>query len=206
MVILAGMTVNFRLSQKLNNKIKAGTLKEMPLDENPFADWSCHLFAADRTHYILLTNTKSLYSCLMYGKGITDDGKFIDRALSTIREFMEDDALESIFRDKIAPASATIHFAKALKRSVTGSMNDLIKHAGIALTEQVMSPHQKSGSIKRQRNRGLRSHSGQEDDLRNFPSSPIRLLTPFQDHGMLLCRILFAAPVRSSIDHKLKTV
>jgi hypothetical protein len=29
-----------RLSQKLNTKIKAGTLKAMPLDENPYADWS----------------------------------------------------------------------------------------------------------------------------------------------------------------------
>lgn len=37
------------LSQKLNTKIKAGKLEEMPLDHNPYADWSCHLFTADRT-------------------------------------------------------------------------------------------------------------------------------------------------------------
>ena len=36
----------FRLSQKLNAKIKAGTLRMLPLDENPFADWSAHLFVA----------------------------------------------------------------------------------------------------------------------------------------------------------------
>ena len=41
-----------RLSQKLNMKIKAGKLIEMPLDENPYADLSCHLFTADRTQYI----------------------------------------------------------------------------------------------------------------------------------------------------------
>ncbi len=29
-----------RLSQKLNAKIKAGALPAVPLDENPFADWS----------------------------------------------------------------------------------------------------------------------------------------------------------------------
>jgi hypothetical protein len=39
----------FRLSQKLNTKIKAGTLGAQALDENPFADWSAHLFSADRT-------------------------------------------------------------------------------------------------------------------------------------------------------------
>ena len=35
-----------RLTQKLATKIKAGKLGEMPLGENPFADWSCHLFTA----------------------------------------------------------------------------------------------------------------------------------------------------------------
>lgn len=38
----------FRLSQKLNAKIKAGTLPAGALDENPCADWSCHLFVADQ--------------------------------------------------------------------------------------------------------------------------------------------------------------
>jgi hypothetical protein len=80
-----------RLSQKLNTKIKAGKLSEMPLDENPYADWSCHLFTADRTQYVIMSNTKSLYSCVMFGKGITNDSQFIERALIAIREFMEDD-------------------------------------------------------------------------------------------------------------------
>ena len=77
-----------RLSQKLSTKIKAGTLKAMPLDENPYADWSCHLFTVDRTQYILVSNTKSLYSCVLYGKGITNDYPFIQRVLSSLREFM----------------------------------------------------------------------------------------------------------------------
>ena len=59
----------FRLSQKLNTKIKADKLTDMPLDDNPYADWSCHLFTADRTQYIIMCNTKSLYSCVMYGRG-----------------------------------------------------------------------------------------------------------------------------------------
>ena len=41
----------FRLSQKLNTKIKAGALRALPLHENPFADWSAHLFVAGRTQY-----------------------------------------------------------------------------------------------------------------------------------------------------------
>ncbi|WDI39867.1 DUF6933 domain-containing protein [Bremerella sp. P1] len=128
-----------RLSQKLNTKIKAGKLTEMPLDENPYADWSCHLFTADRTQYIILTNTASLYSCVMYGAGITNDGIFIDRALDTIREFTADDGQQFIYRKFIAPSSETVSFAKALNRSVTGSMNDHI-HAAKCMLEDDMAP------------------------------------------------------------------
>jgi hypothetical protein len=131
----------FRLSQKLNTKIKVGTVRALSLHENPFADWSAHLFVADRTQYMLLSNTKSLYSTVMYGKGITNDSHFIERALSSIREFIEDDGQEFVYRRFIAPASGSVRFAKALDRSITGSMNDLIRHATAWLTEGDLSPH-----------------------------------------------------------------
>jgi hypothetical protein len=130
----------FRLSRKLNTKIKAGPLPALPLGENPFADWSAHLFVADRTQYILLSNTKSLYSTVMYGKGITDDSRFIERALGSLRDFMEDDGQEFVYRRLVAPASGTVRFAKALDRAVTGSMNDLIVHATALLVEGELSP------------------------------------------------------------------
>lgn len=130
----------FRLSQKLCAKIKAGKLSEMPLDECPYTDWSCHLFTADRTQYVMLTNTKSLYSCVMLGRGITDSGIFIDRTLSSLREFMEADGQAFAFQQLIAPNCESARFAKALNRSVTGSMNDMIFHAKMWLTEGGLSP------------------------------------------------------------------
>jgi hypothetical protein len=133
--------VIFRLSQKLSTKIKEGRLPEMPLDEKPYADWSGHLFTADRTQYILLSNTPSLYSCVMFGRGITDDHSFIERALSTIREFMEDDGQEFIYHKFIAPASGTVSFAKALNRRVTGSLNELVMEATTSLASGEVSPH-----------------------------------------------------------------
>ena len=128
-----------RLSQKLATKIKAGKLPEMPLDENEYADWSAHLFTADRTQYIILCNTKALYSCVMYGRGISDDSTFIARALDTIREFTADDGKQFVYRKFIAPSSGTVSFAKALNRSVTGSMNDHI-HAAKFMLEDDMAP------------------------------------------------------------------
>ena len=130
-----------RLSQKLCTKIKAGSLKTMPLDDNPFADWSAHVFVVDRTQYIIVSNTKSLYSTVLFGKGITDDSHFIERALSSIREFMQDDGQEFVYRRFIIPASGSVTFAKALNRSVTGSVNDLINHATAWLADGELSPH-----------------------------------------------------------------
>jgi hypothetical protein len=102
----------FRLSQRLNTKIKAGSLGSLPIDKNPFADWSAHLFSADRTQYIIICNTKTLYSTVMYAKGITNDNLFITRALGGLREFMEDDRQEFIYHRLIAPSSGTVRFAK----------------------------------------------------------------------------------------------
>ena len=131
----------FRLSQKLNTKVKAGTLSVLPLDENPYADWSAHLFVAGRTQYILVSNTKSLYSTVLFGKGITYDGQFINRAMDSIREYMQDDGQQFAYHRFIAPASATVRFGKALNRSVTGSMNEMVASATLWLTEGEMSPH-----------------------------------------------------------------
>src|SRR5271165_4138631 len=98
----------FRLSQKLNTKIKAGTLATLPLDENPFADWSAGLFLVGRSQYILVTNTKSLYSTVLPGKGVTVEKTFIERALSSIREFMDADGHGGTYERYIAPARASV--------------------------------------------------------------------------------------------------
>lgn len=132
----------FRLSQKLNSKIKVGTLPTLPLNDNPLADWSAHLFLAGRTQYILISNTKSLYSTVMQGKGIANENDFIDRALSSIREFLQHNGQEAVYERSIAPASGSVRFAKALSRSVTGSMNDITNHAAQWLAGNDLSPHE----------------------------------------------------------------
>jgi hypothetical protein len=129
-----------RLSQKLAKKIKVMPTRVLPLDANPFADWSAHLFTAGRAQYILLTNTASLYSAVMHGAGNSTDSAFLSRGLSAIRELMIDDGLEFIYARLVAPTTATIHFSKALNRSVTGSMNDLIYHATMWLKEGDFAP------------------------------------------------------------------
>jgi len=125
----------FRLSQKLAKKIKVPAPLPKPLDPNPFADWSAHVFTVQRTQYLLLTNTASLYSTVLHGRGISDEGQFIDRALRAISELMEANGQEATFKRFIAPGTANVTFASALNRSVTGSMNDLVNAAQFYLAE-----------------------------------------------------------------------
>jgi len=130
-----------RLSQKLGIRIKVGVLRALPPDENPFADWSAQLFMVGRTSYIIVCNTRSLYSIVTYAKGMTRDDRFIPHMLDSIREYMEDDGLRCAFERQIAPVTHTVIFAKALNRSVTGSMNELIAYAKLILADGEMSPY-----------------------------------------------------------------
>lgn len=137
----------FRISQKLGKKIKVAPSKALPEHKNPFADWSAHLFTANRAQYIIITNTKSLYSIIMHGQGITDDSIFIDRALSAMREFMKADRFQFQYDRFIVPEAHAMIFSKRAIRSVIGSMNDLIFQAQLRLTEGNISPHEASMEI-----------------------------------------------------------
>ena len=76
----------------------------------------------------------------MFGKGIIHDGIFMEKTLNTMRDFIEDDGLLEVYEKQIAPSSQTVTFTKALNRSVTGSMNDLVYGAKLCL-EDGLSPH-----------------------------------------------------------------
>ena len=128
-----------RLSQKLKTKIKAGALPVIPLEDNPFADWSAHVFVADRTQYIFLCNTTTLYSTVLPGKGITRASHFIEGVLHAIRQVLHDAGMEFVYDRFIAPESDTVRFAKALNRTVTGSMNEQINNAVCCLTARELS-------------------------------------------------------------------
>ncbi len=133
-----------RLSNVLAIKMKVSGLTTLSADPNPCADWSCRLFTARRIRYILITNTTFLYSVVIYGKGIANADIFLKKMLDTIRDVTEHDGFAPIYETQIAPASATVSFSKALNRSVTGSMNDLIFQAKWILEAEELSPYELS--------------------------------------------------------------
>lgn len=130
----------FRPTQRLCTKIKAGSLSDAPLHDNPYADWSARLFTVNRAQYVLLTNTASLYSVLMPGRGITEETTFLDHAIEAMRRYMQQDGLSLIFSNFIVPATGTASFHKPLSRSITGSMNEMVFESKYFMSSGEFSP------------------------------------------------------------------
>ena len=140
----------FRFSRKLAKKIKLDLLdldETVPLSENPFLDWTAHLFTADRTQYIIVTNTFSLLSIIFNGRGITGDSEFITQTLSMMRQYMHGESFELIFERIIVPNIKQIFLSKSSNRRVTGSMNTLIETAKYVLTYDNISPYEAARRI-----------------------------------------------------------
>jgi hypothetical protein len=125
----------FRLSQALNVRVKAGTLGALPLHENTLLDWSAHLFPVGRSRFILLSNTASLLSAVVSGEGVTGATSFRGRALDGIRACLTALGYESLCRTVVSDDGGPVRFAKALNRSVSGSMNELVRCAECCMSE-----------------------------------------------------------------------
>jgi len=137
----------FRLSSKLAAKLKVAPAHVLALDPNLFADWSGHVFTAQRVQFLIVTNTESLYSTVLCGRGVTDVRQFAEQTLSSLRDVMQDEGLPFGYEQLIASACGTVSFSKSLNRSMIGSMNDLIRHAKFWLTERALSPRDTSSKL-----------------------------------------------------------
>ncbi|MEX2214375.1 MAG: hypothetical protein WD768_09625 [Phycisphaeraceae bacterium] len=118
-----------RLSDKLARKINAPARPALTPHEEPCADWSAHLFRIGKIEFIIFTNTTTLYSALIRSAGVRCDGDLMVRGFLAVEAVLNLDGMGSLYSDRIAPHTGTAIFAKALNRSVTGSMNDLIRLA-----------------------------------------------------------------------------
>ncbi len=115
-----------RLSQKLCTKVKAGKLFELPLNEDPILDWSTQSFAVGRTQFILISNAKSLYSCVIPSKGVTSTKHLVSQFNQSVPHQLNKDGLGKAVSKLMAINLEEVQFAKSLNRSVIGSMNELI--------------------------------------------------------------------------------
>lgn len=133
-----------RLSAKLGTKIGVSPAESLPAHENPCLDWSGHLFLANRKQYVLICNTASLYSLVLPGKGIKDEISLVENVAQGLDEALRSDGLQDWRERTKGWELEGALFSKALNRSVTGSMNDLVVHAKYFLSEEGLSSFQTS--------------------------------------------------------------
>lgn len=141
-----------RLPLKLNARIGGGTLGVLASHANPLLDWSVRAFEVGPKEYVLLSNTRSLYSAVLNGVGDPDATRFAERVVGVVRVMLEGAGPFAGITGELAPES--VRFAKALDRSVTGSMNELVACAttmlaggdlsvpdvGVRLNDLLLSP------------------------------------------------------------------
>jgi hypothetical protein len=125
----------FRVTQKLAKKIKVVPALALPPQDNPFLDWTANLFMVSRWQCILLTNSKSLYSVVLPGKGVSNEQAFAEHSMKSLRDNMALDGIVSIFDTRIEPVLDLVSLCKASDRGVLASMNQLVYQAKCDLIE-----------------------------------------------------------------------
>ena len=130
-----------RLSKKLSEKIKEPDLPVVPPADNPYLDWHSHIFRHRRNQYIMVTNSKSMFSIFMHGAGITDFNKFYGRMSDVLKDTLHEIGAGLIYERIIAPHFASIRLAKAQDKKIIGSMNEHIFYAKDTLDMLDMNPY-----------------------------------------------------------------
>lgn len=120
------MVIHF--TAKLREKLHLAEVTEKPVAARPHLRWYAHLFRADGVQYILTTNAASLYSVVMFGRGVTDSDLYLRQFLPSLCDQLEAAGMQMIYKRCIAPHTGTITLSKAEDRSVLGSMNDMVFH------------------------------------------------------------------------------
>ncbi len=131
-----------RITVKLAQKIGFDHLPALPYDKgrDPLLDWHAHLFTVQRTQYILATNTQSLYSLVMPGRGITTDRQLVQSFSDGLQTYLAGQGQQPNALIELLLPDRDVTFAKITDRRILGSMNDLIFQSKIRLGEGQQTP------------------------------------------------------------------
>lgn len=131
----------------MSKKLKLSALPQSQDYSGNFVEWYAHLFTANRVQYILTTEAKTLFSVVLYGRGITDDDIFIKDWLRFLSDYLSDIDRSRVFKTFIGPNTGQFRLAKTSSRSVLGSMNDMISTIKFTLQTEDLSPYDLSKMI-----------------------------------------------------------
>ncbi len=134
------MVIHF--TNKLRKKLHIPELTQVDEATGKHLRWYANLFTAQRVQYILTTNAASLFSVVIYGRGLTDSGDYHRLFLSELRDNLEPLELGLVYERVIAPKTGEIVLAKTADRSVLGSMNDMVSSCKWRLEGDELPPWQ----------------------------------------------------------------
>lgn len=118
-----------RPTLKLARQLNLGPLPDAAEATNTHCDWCVRPFGVGRIHYLIFTNTASLFSFVTRKKGVTNAKTLFGAFRTVLEDYLCATEREGIFKQMIAPAVGECTFARCLDRSVVGSMNDLVFQA-----------------------------------------------------------------------------
>ena len=118
----------FRLTQKLSKKLHLGILPRTETLESGSV-WYANLFRAHGTQFVVLTESLTLYSLLMLGRGIVDGDSFASVARQTVRAKFEREGWSGLLGSHLAFDNEAPLFLAAQDRSVIASVNEISRMA-----------------------------------------------------------------------------
>ena len=123
---LGGAKVTFRLTRKLSEKLR---LDRLPRSDNPdvASVWHSNLFRVGGVQYILLTESSTLFSVLLQGRGISDSDSFVASATGQIENEFRRGGWLSLLGNLIAFDRDGPNLLAAQDRSILSSMNEIVR-------------------------------------------------------------------------------
>jgi len=132
------MIVHFTIA--LRKKLHLDEVTTDPVEAGPHLRWYANLFRVGGVQYILTMNAASLYSVVVYGRGLTDSGLYVRDFVTELREHLEESDMQLIYKRCIAPYTGTITLASAQDRSAMASMNNIVRRCKSILSRDDKSP------------------------------------------------------------------
>lgn len=124
------MTILFRLPEKLRKTIHVKASTDTLPETDPFLDWSAGCFSAQGGQdYVVLVNTRTLYSTLFLANELNSEESFVRTARNAIQAQFLFFALRDIYNERIRPFFDDYCFSKTLDASMTAWVNNLVRDA-----------------------------------------------------------------------------
>ena len=111
------------------------------------AIWLANEFSCCRYRYLVITHEATLFSAVLYGKGVNDIGGFVEGASRAIGLTAKELGVEAIYSRFFADELSSVSFAKIDSKPALGSMNDIARCAKFMLAPGERSPLDVSCSL-----------------------------------------------------------